>query len=190
VIEIHLKLLFTDKEIVMKHISAVLCKHFFKTLTVLAFLIMMPMGVQAQGTTVVPPEQESKWKKAGEEIKEAAGAVGEASKDSFEKAREGSASAWDKTKKGSAELWHKTKEGSGEAWDKTKDGSAKAWDKTKEGSEEVWDKTKDGSKKAWDKTREVTGDGYDTAKQKVHEMTAPDAIDAPKEPLTPPVPAE
>lgn len=152
----------------MKTNFSVISKNLFKTLAGLAFFTLMATGIQAQDTTVVQPEHESTWEKAGEEIKEAAGAVGEASMESLDKAKDESASAWDKTKKGSAELW----------------------DKTKEESEEVWDKTKEGSKKAWDKAKETTTEGYDAAKQKVHEMTAPEQADVPKEPLVPPVPAE
>ncbi len=55
----------------------------------------------------------SKWSKAGEEIGEAAKAVGDATVDSSKK-------AWDATKEGSKEAWDKTKEGSKEILDKTK----------------------------------------------------------------------
>ncbi|WP_163336326.1 hypothetical protein [Desulfopila sp. IMCC35008] len=152
----------------MKHTLPILSRNIFKIVVVLTFVTLMTTVIQAQAPPVVEPEQESKWKKAGQEIKEAAGAVGEASKDSFDKAREESS----------------------ELWDKAREESEEAWDKTKEGSGEVWDKTKEGSKKIWDKTKETTAEGYDAAKEKVHEMTTPEPVDVPKEPLTPPAPAE
>ena len=58
----------------------------------------------AEGTTTEP----SKWSKAGGEIGEAAGAVGEATADTSKK------------------VWKTTKDGSVEAWDKTKEGTS-AW---------------------------------------------------------------
>lgn len=152
----------------MKHTLYVLRRNTVRAVVVLGLVTSMATGIQAQDPPEVQTEQESKWKKAGEEIKEAAGAVGEASQDSFEKAREESASAWDKTKNGSAELW----------------------DKTKEGTEKVWEKTKEESRELWDATKETTVEGYDTVKEKVHEMTAPEPEDAPKEPHTPPALAE
>lgn len=163
----------------MKSTLSVLRRNITKIFAALVLITLTATGIHAEDPPVVQPEEESKWRKAGQEIKEAAGAIGEASQDSFDKAREGS-----------AELWDKTKEGSEEAWDKTKEGSEEAWDKTKEGSEEVWDKTKEGSIEIWEKTKETTEEGYDAVKEKVHEMTAPEPADVPKEPLTPPAPAE
>jgi len=75
------------------------------------------------------------WTKAGDEIGEAAHAVGDATADSSKK-------AWNATKEGSAEAWDATKKGSKEAWDATKDGSAEAWDATKESSKSAWSKGK------------------------------------------------
>ena len=74
----------------------------------------------AEGATPEP----SKWSKAGHEIGEAAGAVGEATTDTSKK-----------------------------VWETTRDGSAEAWDKTKEGTKEVWDKTKGKSKELWEKSK-------------------------------------
>ncbi len=68
--------------------------------------------------------QPSKWKKAGEEISEAAGAVTDATADSSKKA------------------WEGTKKASGEAWDKTKDVSSDTWDKSKYATKEAWEKAK------------------------------------------------
>ena len=74
----------------------------------------------AEGTA----SEASKWSKAGEEISEAAHAVGDATTDSSKKA------------------WDATKDGSEDAWDATKEGSAEAWDKTKSKSKEMWEKGK------------------------------------------------
>ncbi|RUM42950.1 MAG: hypothetical protein DSY80_06385 [Desulfocapsa sp.] len=96
----------------------------------------------AEGTASEP----SKWSKAGGEISEAAGAVGEATVDTSKK-------AWKTTKEGSTEAWEATKEGSKEAWEATKEGSAEALDKTKSKTKELWEK----------------------GKAKLHDATAPDS---------------
>ncbi len=74
----------------------------------------------AEGTTPEP----SKWSKAGHEIGEAAGAVGDATADTSQK------------------VWKTTKDESVEAWDKTKEGTKEAWGKTKGKSKEIWEKGK------------------------------------------------
>jgi len=101
-------------------------------------------------------EGEGNWDKAGKEVKEAAGAVADATMYSSRK-------AWNKTKEESQELYEKAKEESEEAWDKTMEKSDKTWKTVKEESSEAWEKTKDASKEA-----------YDTSKDKIHEATAPD----------------
>jgi len=122
-----------------------------KMIAMVLFLGMISAGsvwaseTAAEGTAAEP----SKWSKAGGEISEAAGAVGEATTDTSKK-------AWKATKEGSTEAWDKTKEGSKEAWEATKEGSTKAWDKTKSKSKELWEK----------------------GKAKVHDASAPDASKA------------
>ncbi len=74
----------------------------------------------SEGTSVEP----SKWTKAGHEIGEAAGAVGEATADTSKK-------VWKTTKDESVEVWGKTREGTKEAWDKTKGKSKELWEKSK-----------------------------------------------------------
>ncbi len=110
-------------------------------------MVLFALVLPVQAEEVVE-EETGKWSKAGEDIKEAAHSVGDATADSSQKA------------------WKSGKEGSAEAWDATKEGSAKAWDKTKEGSAEAWDATKEKSKSAWEK-----------GKEKIHEATAPEAAE-------------
>lgn len=96
---------------------------------IVAMLLLLGMigatsTLASEDATEGVTEELSKWSKAGEEIGEAAHAVGDATADSSKKA------------------WKATKEGSVEAWDATKEGSAEAWDKTKSKSKEMWEKGK------------------------------------------------
>lgn len=100
-------------------------------ITIMTLVLGLLYGVtvvSAQETVVqdpVPAEEPGKWKKAGEEIAEAADAVGDATVDSSKKA------------------WKTTKDGSVKAWDATKKGSAEALDATKEKSHELWEEGKE-----------------------------------------------
>jgi len=106
---------------------------------------------------------ESKWGTAGHEVKEATGAVVDATQDSV-------GSAWDSLKQGSSELWEKTKSGSKETYDTVGEKSKKAWDATKEETERLWHK----------------------GKAALHEATAPEkpAAAPPKDPAEPTQPAQ
>lgn len=107
----------------------------------------LTVPVIAEDKVPPPGQQESTWTKAGEEIGEAADAVGEASQ----------------------EAWKATKETSGKVWDKTKEtGSDVA-----EGSGEVADATVETSKTIWQKTKDTSAKWYNASKNKVHELTAP-----------------
>lgn len=95
---------------------------------IVAMLVLVGMigatsALASENATATEAEP-SKWSRAGEEIGEAAHAVGDASADSSKKA------------------WKATKDGSAEAWDATKEGSAEAWDNTKSKSKEMWEKGK------------------------------------------------
>lgn len=70
--------------------------------------------------TGVGEGEPSKWNKAGEEVKEAAHAVGDATVDTSKK-------VWGATKEESAGVWDKTKSKSKEIWEK---GKAKVHDAT------------------------------------------------------------
>ena len=64
--------------------------------------------------SVAQAEEEGNWSRAGQEIGEAASAVGHATADTAEE-------VWDATKQGSKKAWKATKEVSGEAWDATRE---------------------------------------------------------------------
>ncbi|HIP82978.1 MAG TPA: hypothetical protein EYH19_05310 [Desulfocapsa sulfexigens] len=121
-----------------------------KILAIALFLWMISAysSVSAQEPAAVEPpvvERETGWKKAGDEIIEAAHAVGDATADYSRK------------------VWQSTKEGSVEVWDATKDGSQEAWNATKKSIQEAWKATRDGSQEAWEKS-----------KAKIHDVTAPE----------------
>lgn len=102
----------------------------------------------------------NKWDAAGHEVKEASGAVSEA-----------------------------TKETAGTAWDALKTESMGAWEKTKSGSRELADTVGDKSKEAWQVTKEETKGFWEAGKAKIHEVTAPDRPVAPAAPAPPVEPA-
>lgn len=105
---------------------------------------------------------QSAWDRAGQQIGEAARAVGDAS-----------AESWQKTKKASSNGWDKTKEVSGETWDKTKKGSAKAVDSGGDALDSAGDK----AATLWDKTKKGTSSWFNRTKQNVHDMTAPETTE-------------
>jgi phage-related tail protein len=84
--------------------------------------IVAATSISASEIVVEETTEPSNWSKAGEEISEAADAVGDATADTSKK------------------VWKTTKDGSVEAWDKTKKGTKEAWGKTKEESKELWEK--------------------------------------------------
>jgi heat shock protein HslJ len=65
------------------------------------------------------------WSKAGKEVREAAGAVGEAASETAQR-------GWEATKGYSESAWEQLKEASDQAWEKTKDFSQRTWDQTRE----------------------------------------------------------
>ena len=91
--------------------------------------VMVLIGLAAMFGAACTPAGEDSWSKAGKEVGEAAGAVGDASVET-------SKDAWDATKRGSAQVWDKTKEVSGEAWDASKEA-------VHDGADYVKDKTAD-----------------------------------------------
>lgn len=109
------------------------------------------------------PSEPGKWEAAGREVRDAAGAVLEA-----------------------------TRESTGTAWDSVKSGSVEVWDKTKSGSQEVYNTVGERSKEAWHATREESQDWWQKGKAMIHEATAPEpapappAATAPVEPVSPP----
>lgn len=104
-----------------------------------------------------------KWDTAGQEISEAAKAVGNASEES-----------WRKTKEKTATAVHGAKETGTEVWDKTKQKSSEVAHKTVDVSEDVAVETAEKSKGFWQKIQETSKKWYAKAKAKIHEMTAPD----------------
>ncbi len=84
-------------------------------------------GAEAVETANLPQNQNQKgtsWKAAGQEIGEAAHAVGDATADS-------SKHIWNETKKESAEAWGAAKKGSTEAWEAAKKQGKAAWEEGK-----------------------------------------------------------
>ena len=135
--------------------------------TALVVLFLMFIAVQVYATEVVSSvtpavEETGKWDKAGEEVSEAAKAIGEASGESWDKTKDATEKSYEDMKEKSAEAWSKTKEKSGEMIDKSVDASSQAADSVAEKSKEAWDKTKEGSTELMDE-----------AKSKVHDLTAP-----------------
>ena len=87
------------------------------------------------------PKEET-WSKAGEEISEAVGAIGDATKKTFKETKEGAGEAWQKTKESSSNIWKKTKETSENAAEATKQESSSLWQKTKIKSKEIYNSIK------------------------------------------------
>jgi hypothetical protein len=108
-----------------------------------------PAEISEQVQSGTAPESAAEpghWQKAGQEVKEAAIAVGTASKETGEE-------VWDKTREESKQLWDKTKEKSEEWMEKGHKEGAETWDKTKEGSHELWDKAKGSSEELVDRSK-------------------------------------
>lgn len=121
---------------------------------------------------VVVAEQNA-WDKAGQQIGEAARAVGDASAETWQKTKKASSNAWDKTKEVSGQTWDKTKDVSGETWDKTKEGSAKAADSGGDALDSAGDK----AASLWDRTKKGTSSWYKKTRQKVHDITGPETTE-------------
>lgn len=98
----------------------------------------------------------SKWQAAGQEVKEAAGSVAEA-----------------------------TTETAGTAWDTVKNESVEAWEKTRSGSRELFDTVGEKSKEAWQVTQEESKNFWEKGKAKIHEITAPTPPVPPHAPAKP-----
>ncbi|MBU1453497.1 MAG: hypothetical protein KKD01_02125 [Proteobacteria bacterium] len=81
-------------------------------LTMLLGLTCAVAAIQAEEEKILP-EEPGKWEKAGQEIEDAAHAVGDATTDSSKKVwnttKDESVGAWDTTKKKSKELWEEGK---------------------------------------------------------------------------------
>ncbi len=111
-------------------------------------------------------QETGKWQAAGQEVKEAAGSVTEA-----------------------------TAETAGTAWDTVKSESVEAWEKARVGSRQLFDTVGEKSKEAWQITQEESKSFWEKGKAKIHEITAPSPPVAPYPPRTPaaqppPVPAD
>lgn len=130
----------------------------FVHLVGVAGLIVVPSAIWAtEKNNDQPTEQEQaqhsataepgKWENAGREVRDAAGAVVEA-----------------------------TRESTGTAWDAVKSGSSEAWDKTKSGSQELYHSMEERSKEAWHATREESQDLWHKGKALIHEATAPEPV--------------
>jgi hypothetical protein len=92
---------------------------------IILLLLIMFASVQFPSLLFAEENTENSWQKAGKEIKEAAGAIGEASQESWENTKKGGKAAWEKTKEVSAEAVTATKEGGKNLWEQTKDTSQK-----------------------------------------------------------------
>jgi heat shock protein HslJ len=88
-------------------------------------LILLALSALLCHPTIRADQGMDAWSKSGKEVREAAGAVGEAAAES---ARRG----WEATKELSESAWEQIKEDSGRAWEKTKDFSQRTWDHTRE----------------------------------------------------------
>jgi|GEM_PF-5059070 len=89
------------------------------SLFVLAFFALLcNSAVGAEGGT-------DTWSQAGKQVREAAGAVGEATTESAQR-------GWEATKDYSESAWKQLEKDSGRAWEKTKDFSERSWDKARE----------------------------------------------------------
>ncbi len=116
---------------------------------------LMPAGAQdadadqqATSTTRQEPSrpESGQWDVAGQEIKEAAGAVAGAT-------RKSAGTAWDALKSGSTDVWGKTRDSSLDVYETVEETSKETWQSVREGSQELWEK----------------------GKAKVHEATVPEA---------------
>jgi heat shock protein HslJ len=83
---------------------------------------------------VLAAQQDDPWSNAGEEVREAADAVGKATSDAARR-------AWETTKRHSKEGWEATKDFSESAWERVKRDSARAWEDTKDFSQRTWEQT-------------------------------------------------
>lgn len=101
-------------------------------------------------------QETGKWQAAGQEVKEAAGSVAEA-----------------------------TTETAGTAWDTLKSESIEAWEKTRSGSRELFDTVGEKSKEAWQVTQEESKSFWEKGKAKIHEITAPSPPVPPHAPAPP-----
>ena len=86
---------------------------------------MMVLGLTASVLSTftaasMAADNKNSWQKAGEELKEAAAAVGDASKESWNDVEHGSEVMWDKTRKESGEAWGNIKDVSEETWNRIK----------------------------------------------------------------------
>ncbi len=90
-----------------------------KLLTMLSF-VFLTMFAGSICTSAMAEENQNSWHKAGQDIKEAAKSVGNATKETYEK-----------TKEKSSEAWHKTKEESKKAYDEGKEESQGFWHSVK-----------------------------------------------------------
>jgi heat shock protein HslJ len=82
------------------------------------FAILCNPAVGAEGDT-------DTWSQAGKQVREAAGAVGEATAESAQR-------GWEATKDYSESAWKQLEKDSGRAWEKTKGFSERSWDKARE----------------------------------------------------------
>lgn len=109
------------------------------------------------GPAPAPQQQEaSKWDVAGHGVKQASGAVMEASKET-----------------------------AGTAWDSLKTESVEVWERTKTGSRELYDTVGEKSKEAWHATKEESKTFWEKGKASIHEATAPESPAAPTAPAAP-----
>jgi len=84
-------------------------------------LILLGLVVALCSLTSRADQGTGDWSTAGKQVREAAGAVGEAAQRS-----------WEATKDFSESAWKQLKEDSDRAWEKTKDFSQRTWDQTRE----------------------------------------------------------
>jgi hypothetical protein len=135
-------------------------------------VVSLPCNASAEdqaapkGEPVGQHQEPGKWQAAGQEVKEAAGSVAEA-----------------------------TTETAGTAWDTVKNESIEAWEKTRSGSRELFETAGEKSKEAWHVTQEESKSIWEKSKAKIHEITAPSPPVAPYAPAapaakTPSVPAD
>ncbi len=101
--------------------------------------------------SVAGDKSESGWKKAGDEIGEAASAVVDASKKS-----------WEKTRKAGSKMWNQATETTEDIADSSRSKGSQAVDKTVKVSKGFWNRVKSTSI-IW----------YRQVKAKVHDLTAP-----------------
>lgn len=125
-------------------------------------------------------QKPAKWDTAGQEVREAAHAVGEATKDSWKDAKKLSAEALEKARVESKAFYLKSREASKKTWEKTKEQGDTSWNtittesgeaakKAEEASRKTWEAMQAESKELYDKARKISAQVWESTSKETHE---------------------